>query len=49
MAYDLNDLDVSGLSGWTLTEANDINNLGQIVGNGTFNGQQHAFELEVSG
>jgi probable HAF family extracellular repeat protein len=33
-------------SGWTeLTYANDINNVGQIIGNGYINGEQHAFLL----
>lgn len=39
---DLNDLLPSG-SGWTLAEAFDINDLGQIVGNGSINGETHAF------
>lgn len=30
-------------SGWSLTEANAINNRGQIVGYGSINGQTHAF------
>ncbi len=32
-------------SGWSLEEAWDINNNGQIVGGGTINGEQHAFML----
>ena len=32
-------------SGWVLTGANDINNSGWIVGQGTLNGQTHAFLL----
>ncbi len=36
-------------SGWQLTEATGINNAGQIVGNGTFGGQQHAFLLDLNG
>lgn len=33
-------------SGWAeLTYANDINNVGQIIGNGYINGEQHAFLL----
>ena len=40
----LNDL-ISSNSGWTLHEANDINDDGWIVGNGYFNGQQRAFLL----
>ena len=39
--------DVNGLlpagSGWVLNSANDINDLGQIVGVGSFNGQYQAF------
>ena len=30
-------------TGWNLTEARDINDIGQIVGTGTINGQNHAF------
>lgn len=42
---DLNTLlDGSG-AGWTLNWANDINDLGQIVGIGTIGGQTHAFLL----
>lgn len=36
---------VDPTAGWKLTEANAINNLGQIVGQGTINGEQHAFLL----
>lgn len=32
-------------SGWVLFDATAINNLGQIVGRGSFNGQQHAYLL----
>ncbi|WKB55393.1 PEP-CTERM sorting domain-containing protein [Eleftheria terrae] len=42
---DLNSLlDATG-RGWTLTAAYDINDRGQIVGTGLFNGSQHAFLL----
>lgn len=42
---DLNSLvDASG-AGWTLNQALDINNVGQIVGEGTIGGQAHAFLL----
>jgi probable HAF family extracellular repeat protein len=41
---DLNDLITPG-SGWTLTHAYDINDAGQIVGYGAFNGRQRAFLL----
>ena len=41
---DLNDL-IDPASGWVLTTARDINNAGQIVGWGTFNGNQRAFLL----
>jgi probable HAF family extracellular repeat protein len=40
----LNDL-ISPAAGWVLREANGINNQGQIVGWGEFNGQEHAFRL----
>jgi probable HAF family extracellular repeat protein len=40
----LNDLLVPN-SGWTLTEAHDINDLGQIVGSGWIDGESHAFLL----
>lgn len=39
---DLNSL-LSPGSGWTLQDATGINDLGQIVGTGTFNGQNQAF------
>lgn len=42
--YDLNDL-IPANSGWTLEAAFDINNEGQIVGNGIFNGQEQDFLL----
>lgn len=32
-------------SGWTIESANDINNLGQIIGTGIVNGEQHGFLL----
>ena len=41
---DLNDL-IDPESGWVLTAADDINNLGQIVGEGVRNGQNRAFLL----
>lgn len=41
---DLNAL-IPANSGWVLTEARDINNLGQIVGTGIKDGQQRAFLL----
>jgi len=41
---DLNKLIPAG-SGWVLTEADSINDSGQIVGTGMHNGQQHAFLL----
>jgi probable HAF family extracellular repeat protein len=41
---DLNTLLAAG-SGWTLLEARDINNLGQIVGIGDLNGETRAFLL----
>ena len=45
---DLNDLlDDSG-AGWVLQQAAGINNAGQIVGTGTFNGQTRAFLLTPS-
>ncbi|HEX8088350.1 MAG TPA: DUF3466 family protein [Blastocatellia bacterium] len=40
----LNDL-ISPASGWVLREATGINNQGQIVGWGEFNGMEHAFRL----
>jgi probable HAF family extracellular repeat protein len=43
--YNLNDLILPN-SGWTLTRATGINDLGQITGNGTINGQTHAFRLD---
>jgi probable HAF family extracellular repeat protein len=42
--HDLNNLIPAG-SGWVLSEANDINDAGQIVGNGLLNGQERAFLL----
>ncbi|MBA3246986.1 MAG: DUF3466 family protein [Pyrinomonadaceae bacterium] len=41
---DLNSL-IPTQSGWTLTEARDINDAGQVVGTGLVNGQQRAFLL----
>jgi probable HAF family extracellular repeat protein len=41
---DLNEL-VATNSGWELNDATAINNAGQIVGNGKFNGEQRAFLL----
>lgn len=41
---DLNDFIAAG-SGWTLNEAWDINNNGQITGWGTYGVQTHAFLL----
>src|SRR6185295_11848403 len=32
-------------SGWQLLQANDINDRGEIVGNGRINGQEHAYLL----
>lgn len=43
-AKDLNKLIPTG-SGWVLVSAQGINNSGQIVGEGTHNGQQRAFLL----
>ncbi len=43
---DLNTL-INPLSGWTLLEANAINNNGQIVGYGIFNGQGRGFILST--
>ena len=40
--FDLNDL-IPSSSGWELTRARDINNSGQLVGNGIINGETHAF------
>lgn len=42
--YDLNTL-LPPDTGWVLNEADDINNSGQIIGYGTYNGQQAAFLL----
>jgi len=41
---DLNTL-IPANSGWTLTEAHGINNLGQIAGSGAINREGHAFLL----
>ena len=43
---DLNDLIPSG-SGWVLEEARAINDRGQIVGFGTFQGRTRAFLLDL--
>jgi len=43
---DLNTLLPSG-SGWVLTEANDINDRGQVVGNGLHNGKSRAFRFTL--
>ena len=43
--FDLNDL-IDPASGWTLDEAYDINNLGQVVGVGSYNGDNHTFRLD---
>jgi probable HAF family extracellular repeat protein len=45
--YDLNDL-VVNRGDWTLVSANGINNLGQIVGYGVINGENHAFLLTAT-
>ncbi len=45
-AYDLNDFLPVG-SGWELAEAYGINEIGDIVGRGSFNGQSQAFLLRV--
>lgn len=43
--FDLNTL-VDPASGWTLTDARDINGSGQISGSGLFAGQRHAVLLK---
>ncbi len=43
--YFLKDLVTNGLEGWSLNEAANINNAGQIVGNGTYNGKEMGFLL----
>lgn len=43
--FDLNTL-VDPASGWTLTDARDINGGGQISGSGLFAGQRHAVLLK---
>jgi probable HAF family extracellular repeat protein len=45
MLFDLNDL-VQNAPGWSLTAAYGINEAGQIVGSGTFNGSHSAFLLD---
>jgi len=45
IAYNLNDF-LSPTSGWYLQNAYNINNVGQIVGWGTLNGQTRAFLLD---
>jgi probable HAF family extracellular repeat protein len=42
--YDLNTL-ITANSGWTLQEATGIDDKGEIVGNGMYHGQAHAFLL----
>jgi len=42
----LNDL-INSSSGWQLYTATGINAKGQIVGQGTLNGQEHGFLLTV--
>ena len=39
---DLNGL-IPANSGWFLSTANAINNAGQVTGQGTINGESHAF------
>lgn len=46
LMYDLQLL-VTNLEGWTLDAAYDINDAGQIVGSGTYNGKQTAFRLDM--
>lgn len=46
-AFDLNTCLLGGTSGWTLGEATGINELGQIVGTGTLDGEQRAFLLTL--
>ena len=41
----LKDLVINGLEGWHLAEATSINNSGQIIGNGIYNGNSRAFLL----
>jgi probable HAF family extracellular repeat protein len=45
MAYDLNTL-ISSDSGWTLNSAVAINDLGEIIGNGEFQGKRKTFALK---
>lgn len=44
---DLNSLLPDSAKGWVLLEASDINDLNQIVGYGTFNGETHIFLFET--
>lgn len=44
---DLNDL-IPANTGWVLGEATGINDKGEIVGNGTINGNQHAYLLTLN-
>ena len=44
--YDLNTLLTATSSGWILTEADAINDSGQVAGVGYYNGDQHAFLLD---
>jgi hypothetical protein len=43
VGYELNKLMDDASAGWRLLSATAINNLGQIVGQGTFNGVKRAF------
>lgn len=45
LMYDLNQCIVNPHSGWVLRQAYDINEFGQIVGTGTYNGQVRGFLL----
>ena len=46
--YDLNEL-IGNASGWELLEAVDINNQGQIIGMGWYEGSEHSFLLQPGG
>ena len=48
IALDLNNL-IDPSSGWVLTEADAVNNSGQITGYGTIGGQSRAFVLNLRG
>ena len=41
--YNLDDLIETSFNSWILTDAFDINNYGQITGQGIVNGERHAF------